>query len=408
MLFPRIEAGNCSTIPSATIERANTAFKIDGPRITIHPKVRGAVRDDVYLVWDLSMMVERAKLTHNLDGTSLGPNFTYAVPLPPGNPLSVDGYDPLQDYVSNVACYGQSTYPCSPILQVLYMSDFDCWLNHIVAPFHGFTRETIFVHYTHPTHANFSFTAEHHVLDGDLVVTFNNTGVPAHETYSKDSLKLNYIWDTFPWAGAEPVRFFTNSAGEVNNNGSAMDFWVDYSMSIPFKSNFTYATDKSTRNLTIVGIDEPVTTFLHVSTIHVADNFGFVEVGPRTLSHISDLESLNITAKTRSLVAEGRVGHWKHLEYDPLLGSLFTGDPDAPSASPNKAKSKPIWPWIVGAFAIVIVLVIAIALVITFIPAAKVLLRPFVQRRDPTKYNSSSRASEGQGGWTKGNRPTSN
>jgi len=228
-LFSVAYGGNCTSIATETIDRAATAFEITGPRITIHPKVGGVVRNDVYLIWDLFMMVERGKIVATSGGSSIFPNYTYVVPLAVDNPLQSDSIDPLEPYNPTITCHGQKqSLPCSPVIQHFLMSDFDCYTEHVVAPFHGFSRESVFVYFTHSSYPNFTFTTEQHVLDGDLIIPLNNSGDAAYQSYSKDSLKLNYVWGNFPWARPEPISFFTNDIGEVHNNGSAMDFWVNY------------------------------------------------------------------------------------------------------------------------------------------------------------------------------------
>jgi hypothetical protein len=179
-LISTSHAGNCTSIKTESIERYGILFNITGPLIAIHPHLNGSILDELYLKWHLDVFVERSKISQSLSGDPR--NFTHVSPTPPFNPYLIVETDPLEPHRTGVACTGRA-FECGPLINHFSSADLNCWTERKIVPFHGHTRETVYVHFSHPSHPDFQLTAEHHVLDADFSLAMNNTGVITVQEY---------------------------------------------------------------------------------------------------------------------------------------------------------------------------------------------------------------------------------
>lgn len=231
-LLAPVEAGNCTLQEPMLIDREGTLYNVSGPVIHIHPKLNGVPQYDISLSWTVSLFVERDKI---LVG---GPGYwVYSAPRPTGSPFD-PMVDPLLPYNANVNCpnFDSVAAPCGPILQHINVEDLDCWAERVIAPFHGHTRESIYVHFSNASWPGFTFVSEHHIVDGDVTVEVGNPGIPAQEVYTANALKVGYSWQNYPWAGNSTISYF-DDGDQVYNSGSAFEFWFIYDRTSLFSLN---------------------------------------------------------------------------------------------------------------------------------------------------------------------------
>lgn len=362
--------------------------------------------------------------------------------------------DPLEPYDPGKICTNYEGYdlPCGPLVNHMTLDDFDCWAERVVAPFHNHTRESVFVHFSNASWPNFKFTGEHHLVDGDVTVAINTTGDAAVEIYTTNTLKVAYTWQHYPWVGDPNIVYVQNTSRVIYNNGSAFEFWGvydrtcfalcvwnplthsqhEYSLLLkpladlpilklglkylpksnfcnptkvvaPFRVNMSYYANHDNNALFVEGLDKPVHLSLNFSRTFVADGVGFSQ--PYHVRSVAlEIDSVDIHPQSAFSISDGRTGHWTTLGYDPSLSSLFDSVASPPTPS-GANRSKRIWPYIVGAAVVVLVLVVAAVLVVTFVPAAKKLVRPFRNRKDLAKTRSSTTESSSVGGWKMAERP---
>jgi hypothetical protein len=193
--------GNCSLTPTVVMERPGTRFEITGRQITIYAiDHNGNLLSNISTTWSFDLLVERAKSSSNRQGEFVP---TYVAPEPlfdpsflfPSSKRNVNDIfdsfdpeypwmvDPLEPRVEGQPCSSDRTSPCGEILQYIWIMEMDCWVEHVTRPFKGFERESVFVHFSHPSHPLFRITSEHHLINGYLEYNGNNTGIQAHYKY---------------------------------------------------------------------------------------------------------------------------------------------------------------------------------------------------------------------------------
>lgn len=213
----KANAGNCTQSQPLFIEGAATLYNISGTEIRVHPKENGQVRYDVILAWSMELFIEREKVRSPGGGPP-----EYNAPSPSFDPR--DG--PVDPFLSGVTCPG-SNLPCGRILNAIYTADMDCWAEKVIAPFHGTTRESVYIHYLNSSDPGFHFIGEHHLVDSEVIVPLGNPGAPVVEVYSPNSLKVAYQWINYQWVEDSPVEI-TISQNYTSNNGSTFEFWVGF------------------------------------------------------------------------------------------------------------------------------------------------------------------------------------
>ena len=223
-----VEGGNCSRLEPIYLHNDGTLYNISGERINVHPKLDGVVQYDVVLGWAMSLFIERDKVNHTAAGVYYAPGvYVYSAPDAAANPFDPT-VDPLEPYVPNKVCTNGpvSGNPCGPVLKYYRLTEMDCWAEHIIAPFHGRTRESVYIHYTHPSSDGFQFISEHHMVDSEISIPRNNSGWPIVEDFYPNSLKVAYQWMNFPWVGSNTIN--TANLSPDTNNGSTFEFWFDF------------------------------------------------------------------------------------------------------------------------------------------------------------------------------------
>jgi hypothetical protein len=159
-------AGNCSTIDPITMDRDSSLYSISGGTVRVIPVKNGETLVNSAIRWELSYFIERAKVTRDIEGNAIDPTAV----LPERPDFSIwSPADPLESHDPSKACTGK-TLPCGEVLNYLDPADYDCWMEHVTAPFHGFTRESVFVHFSHPSYPDLSIVVGNHLLDGYLEV----------------------------------------------------------------------------------------------------------------------------------------------------------------------------------------------------------------------------------------------
>lgn len=222
---PATLAGNCTLMQPLTMDTAGTMYEITGSHIRVYPKLAGVIRTDTYITWNLSMLVERSSESISTTGHDYAPR--YKVIFPKSNNF-FDPIEPLEPHDMSTPCTNNDAdMPCSPIQRVVYLPDMDCWAETTSDVYHGFQRRTILVYLTHPSYPLLKLTAAHHLLDGDLQIThqINESTQTVREIYYKDTLKLAYIFENFPWSDTDKGVSFYNLSDGFFNNASALSFW---------------------------------------------------------------------------------------------------------------------------------------------------------------------------------------
>jgi len=178
----------------------------------------------------------------------------------------------------------------------------------------------------------------------------------------------------------------------------------------PFPTDIIIDKDREISNITITGVNDPLSIFLQLAEYFDADNYLWADFGAILPVHRNF--TLPIAASfdlwVYSSVIHGTVARWQKLFYDPNFGSLFSGEIPASSTPPSKSKIGKVAVWIpiVIVFGCVIAILITVALVVTFVPAARVLIRPFTQRGNNKPIPRSPEGNRGSG-WQRASAPSS-
>ena len=179
---------HCAAVPCPQMTpirktRASVAYDIGPSTVYAYPYAYGKIYSDNMMMWDMSMLVERNRSTKNGDGTDmLAPSCV--------NPSGGHGFallDPLAPNVEGEACPGSgSGSQCGVVTSFLLVKDMECSVEEVTEPFHGFTRESVYLTMTHPQHPDFKLIAGHHLLNGsiDIYPYENNTLVVNRYTYA--------------------------------------------------------------------------------------------------------------------------------------------------------------------------------------------------------------------------------
>lgn len=178
-------------------------------------------------------------------------------------------------------------------------------------------------------------------------------------------------------------------------------------VNIPFGTDVTLDKDREISNISITGIDDPLSIFLQLSEFFDADDFLWADFGPNHTLHrnFSLPVSTVFDLWVYSSILNGKIGHWQKLFYDPNFGTLFSGDAPTSTTPPSKSKigKLPAWAVFLIVLAGVIAVVAVFAVVVVFVPAAKVLVRPFTQRSGKSTGSSTT---TGDSGWQQARAPS--
>lgn len=146
--------------------RTSVAYDIGPGTVSVYPYADGRIYAENNMMWNMSMLVERNRSVSNADGSSKVPSCTN-----PSGGHSIAVLDPLAPNVDGVPCPGAAGgSQCGNIASFLLVRDMDCVVEEITAPFHGYTRDSIYVTMTHPQFPDFKLVAGHHLLNGTIEV----------------------------------------------------------------------------------------------------------------------------------------------------------------------------------------------------------------------------------------------
>jgi hypothetical protein len=210
-------------------------------------------------------------------------------------------------------------------------------------------------------------------------------------------MKVNYMWENYPWAGSDQIAYWPGPG----NNASALEFWCNMSLSIPFGVNSRITRDRFGRNLTFVGLDDAWSLLVDISAVYLSNGIGYAEDFGFLDLPIDFEDGFFFDTQVNGVMKDRLVGHWDILEYDPNFSSLFHGD-ITPTPSEPAQKVGKLASWAVALIAIgcVIVVVIALVLIISFVPAARAIIHPF---RKTTPRPTTARPETQT--WNRGSKP---
>lgn len=146
--------------------RTSVAYDIGPGTVSVYPYADGRIYAENHMMWNMSMLVERNRSSLNVDGSSRVPTCSN-----PSGGHSVAVLDPLAPNVDGQPCPGTSgSTVCGVVASFLLVRDMDCAVEEVTEPFHGYTRDSIYVTMTHPQYPDFKLVAGHHLLNGTVEV----------------------------------------------------------------------------------------------------------------------------------------------------------------------------------------------------------------------------------------------
>lgn len=197
-------SGNCSTVPAITLRRGGSEYVIQGPKASAYPLKGDSTRlPNITLTLELSLFLERAKTW--VSSTKFGNYADYVSPDPntpktlikkalgapcndPAQPCFVDPFHVTTEDEED--CPG-TRFPCGAVLQHVYVSELDCYQQHVIVDdFHGTRRESVITVYSYPgdpailgQKANTRFLTEYHLVDDPVSFWGNSDGLKEHYVY---------------------------------------------------------------------------------------------------------------------------------------------------------------------------------------------------------------------------------
>lgn len=180
VIFGESAGGNCTNIPPIVIDRESVRYEIRAGEVFVFPTHNGHITGDTSLRWNLNMLVERNRTSFDSDGRPVRPSCI----IPGCNSICTS--NPLEPAISSSACSGSNSgKPCGAVVSHVGFEELDCYIEHVKTNFHGFERESVFVHYTHSSYPSFKATSANHLLNGyfDYYPIPNNTLVVNRYVY---------------------------------------------------------------------------------------------------------------------------------------------------------------------------------------------------------------------------------
>jgi hypothetical protein len=176
-------AGNCSQVPARRLSRPGAIYEITGASAVVYPAFNDQPVPGILANWTVFSLVERNRTIYDINGGLLGSSLCYD----PGDAelLLQELVDPFAPGVPNEPCFSGTNRPCGGLYQHLDLHDMDCYQTHVIAPFEGTMRESIFAYLTHPLYPNFSMVASFHLVDQPVTVypLQNDSSVVYHYEY---------------------------------------------------------------------------------------------------------------------------------------------------------------------------------------------------------------------------------
>jgi hypothetical protein len=195
---------------------------------------------------------------------------------------------------------------------------------HEIAPFENTTRESVFVHYSHPSFPEFRMRVAFHLTDDPVIVYPIENSTVVKNRYVPGMLKITYEIDNFPWLG--PTDVVTGPQG----NASYLGLWFNNSIEM-LAGTLSITVEEENRLVNFSSADGKTSLILDIDSAYIIDDQPWLQSFiPSTVSFESEnpLPPISLYS-TLSMCASG-AAHWEKAIYDPSLGYLFSQDPAVP------------------------------------------------------------------------------
>jgi hypothetical protein len=161
-------AGNCSQVAPITLHRPGSVYEVGSLAAVLFPGSNGVPVPGARVEWKFFSLIERLRIQNDIHGDPL-PSSKCNSPSSADFTLS-EQPNPFKPANPSESCVPGDDKPCGELLRTLNADDMDCWFEHIIAPFYGTSRESVLVHFSHPSHPDFRMIAGFHLTDDAVTI----------------------------------------------------------------------------------------------------------------------------------------------------------------------------------------------------------------------------------------------
>jgi len=327
-LFQVGSAGNCSSLPTIILSRQGSQYEVGSLSLILRPTTNGVPIPGSQLEWKIFSLIERTRSTKDVSGSQLGTSLCLSKSE---SEFRLDERpDPFFVSVPTEKCINKYNVPCGELLRVINATDLDCWNERIVAPFFNTTRETVFVHYSHPSFPDFSMKAGFHLTDDFITIYPLPNSTMVKNSYNPSMIKLSYEVYNFPWLGPRDV------ITGPRNNASYFSIWFENNIEIQ-AGNLTVDWFGENRVVTYSSTDGLTNLKLEVDSAYILDGEPWLHTfEPGGFSFVSESALPPFSMYSTVTMCAPPVSYWSSAIYDPSIGYLFSGDSMSPQAASQK------------------------------------------------------------------------